>query len=165
VRQMPPPKDRLPRTTVGLWLRALLRGDSDGYRRLVAKLNRGEKGWNDDEPAVVEAACQIVVRQYFSTYKHVSVEVFVTDMRERMAKKTAPPRKEDIEAVIKYALNEGAGAPLQIRRGELHQIRGTVTANISDILRLDAKAVDDLVVGAESVALERGYSPPFVAVS
>jgi hypothetical protein len=44
-----------PSTYVGLWLQALLRGDSEDYRRLVHTLNRGEKGWNDDEPAVVEA--------------------------------------------------------------------------------------------------------------
>src|SRR5689334_23046197 len=75
-----------PRTHVGLWLRALLRRDSEAYRRLVHKLNRGEKGWNADEPAVVEGACQLAVRQFFGTYHHVPIDDFVTDMRSRIAK-------------------------------------------------------------------------------
>jgi hypothetical protein len=150
-----------PRTYVGLWLRALLRGESDDYRRLTHKLNGGEKGWNDDEPAVVEAACQLMVRRYFSSYRHVSITALMSDMRDRIAKQRTPSRQEDMEAVVRDALDEStAAAPSDIKRSELYRIRGAVTVNIADILRLDFEAVDQLVVEAERIAVARGYRPP-----
>jgi hypothetical protein len=33
--------------------------------QLVSTLNGGSRGWNDDEPAVVEAACELTARRYF----------------------------------------------------------------------------------------------------
>jgi hypothetical protein len=149
-----------PRTSVGLWLRAGLRGDNEDYRRLARTLNHGQKGWNDDEPAVVAAACEMAVRRFFATYRHVPVEEFVTDMCERIAKERAPSPQVDMEAVIRAALNENCDVPLDIKRGELLRIRGAVTANITDILKLNADAIDDFVAEAETVAIARGYSPP-----
>jgi hypothetical protein len=149
-----------PGTTMGLWLRALLLGDREGYARLGPLLNRDEKGWNEDEPAVVKAACQLMVREYFRAYKHVSIEAFVADIWDRIAKQRTPPRQEDMETVIRAALNESIEVPPHIRRGELHGIRGAVTANISDILRLDVARIDRLVTEAETTARARGYDPP-----
>jgi hypothetical protein len=149
-----------PYTTVGLWLRALLRGDSEDYRRLVHKLNRGAKGWNDDEPAVVEAACQLAVREFFESRPSVTIEAFVADMCKRISKERTPPRQEDMEAVIRSAQGN-TRVPGDIRRSELLSIRMAVTGNITDILRFDAEQIDLLVSQAESVAVERGYHPPF----
>jgi hypothetical protein len=148
-----------PRTSVGLWLRAGLRGDSEDYRRLARTLNHGQKGWNDDEPAVVAAACEMAVRRFFATYRHVPVEAFVADMLERIAKEMAPS-PQGMEAVIRAALNENSDVPLDIKRGELLRIRGAITANITDILKLNADAIDDFVAEAETVAISRGYDPP-----
>jgi hypothetical protein len=149
-----------PRTTVGLWLRALLLGDGQEYRRLIPMLNRGEKGWNDDEPAVVEAACQLMTQRFFSTYRHVSVEALVADMRNRIAKQQTPPTAEDMMAVIRAARNAGTNVPPHVRRGELQRIQGVVTCNISDILKLDKLAINLLVADSEDIAIARGFSPP-----
>jgi hypothetical protein len=56
----------LPRTFVGRWLRAAMLDRPDERDRLVPTLNRGSvTGWNDDEPAVVQAAAELVLRRFF----------------------------------------------------------------------------------------------------
>jgi hypothetical protein len=149
-----------PRTNVGLWLRAGLRSDREDYTRLGGTLNRGEKGWNEDEPAVVEAACQMAARQYFSSYRHVTIDVFVADMRRRISNGGTPPRQEDMEAVIRAALDDTADVAPVIKPAELFRIRAAVTVNIADILKFDAQAIDQFVAEAECIAIARGYSPP-----
>lgn len=54
-----------PSTAVGVWLRASLLDQRELRRKLTTTLNNGKPGWNDDEPAVVEAACEIAVREFF----------------------------------------------------------------------------------------------------
>jgi hypothetical protein len=156
-----------PRTTVGLWLRAGWRGDDDDSQRLVRQLNRGEKGWNDDEPAVVEAACQLAVRRFFgvvrdrNTGKLVSVQEFVRDMRERLGKQRTPPGQQDMEVVVRAALDDGIDVPPYIRRSELLRIRGDIAFNIIiTVLKLDAQALDQFIAEAEELAMARGYRPP-----
>jgi hypothetical protein len=70
-----------PRTCVGRWLCAGLRGESKDYNRLAHTLNRGQKGWNDDEPAVVEAACEMAVRRFFAAILNPAI----ADVLERIA--------------------------------------------------------------------------------
>jgi hypothetical protein len=156
-----------PRTTVGLWLRAGWRGDHEDHQRLVRQLNRGEKGWNADEPAVVEAACQLAVRRFFGAYRDrdtgtlVSIAEFVRDMRERIGKQRTPPSQEDMEVVIRAALDDSVAVPAHIRRGELLNIRGAVAFNIViSIMELDAQALDRFIAEAEELAMARGYQPP-----
>lgn len=55
-----------PRTFAGRWLREAMLDRRDERDRLVSTLNRGSAtGWNDDEPAVVEAAAELALRRYF----------------------------------------------------------------------------------------------------
>lgn len=55
-----------PRTYVGRWLLALLMHDPELREQLRSTLNGGkETGWNDDEPAVIEAACELAFRLFF----------------------------------------------------------------------------------------------------
>jgi hypothetical protein len=59
-------RSALPRTYVGRSLRAAMLDQQDERDRLVATLNHGSAiGWNDDEPAVVEAAGELVMRCLF----------------------------------------------------------------------------------------------------
>jgi hypothetical protein len=109
-----PERSGSPRTCVGLRLRAGLRGDNADYSRLARMLNRGQKGWNEDEPAVVEAACQMAVQQFFASHGHVPVDAFVADMRQRIAKESMPSRQEDMEVVIRAALSDNASVPLTL---------------------------------------------------
>jgi hypothetical protein len=159
---------RAPRTIVGLWLRANWRGDDEGHQRLDGKLNRGQKGWNDDEPAVVEAVCQLAVRRFFGvvrdrdTGKLVSVEEFVSDLLARISKTRMLFGQEDAEAVIRAALDDSAEVPPHIGRGELLGIRGVAAFSVTQVLKFDAEDCDHLIVEAEDLAIARGYSPPLV---
>jgi hypothetical protein len=72
-----------------------------------------------------------------------------------------PPRQEDMEAVIRAALASEA-LPSSIKRSEAHRIRGAVTGNIVDILKLDERAIDQLIIRAERSAESRGFRPPRV---
>jgi hypothetical protein len=149
-----------PRTYIGLWLRAGWRGDNEEHKRLLKHLNRGEKGWNEDEPAVIEAACQLAVRRLFAEYPHVSIEEFVRDMRERNHKQKTAHGREDMEAVVRAALDDSVSVPPHIRRGELLEIQGAVAFNIISILKFDDQALEHFIVEAEALAMERGYQPP-----
>src|SRR5260370_27852389 len=60
-----PGSSAAPRTHVGRWLRAAMLGQRELRDRLLLTLNGGSKGWNDDEPAVVEVAAELVLRRYF----------------------------------------------------------------------------------------------------
>jgi len=54
----------LPHTYVGRWLRALMLDQRELRDELIATLNNGEAvGWNDDEPAVVVACCELTFRR------------------------------------------------------------------------------------------------------
>ncbi len=150
-----------PRTTAGKFLRATLQGDQEEIQRLAHELNQGHQGWNDDEPAVIEAACQLAARRFFSEYLHVPVEDFVTaDMGDRLSPRMTAPSQHDMEAVIRAALDDGASLPTNIKRADLMRIRGAVTANISGILKLDATEINSLAAQSEHMATACGYDPP-----
>lgn len=68
---------------MGQWLRAVLLGQTELRDRLRPRLNGGDKGWNDDEPAVAEAACELAVGRFFgSSYDVRAVTAFVAELRE-----------------------------------------------------------------------------------
>jgi hypothetical protein len=160
-----------PRTIIGLWLRAGWRGDDEDHQRLVRQLNRGQKGWNEDEPAVIEAACQLAVRRFFAAVRHrdtgqlVSIEEFVSDLRQRTHQHRTPPGQQDVEAVIRAALDDSAEVPAHLGRGALLEIRGGVAFNVFAIMKFDARAIDQFIAEAEDLAMARGYSPPLVMES
>jgi hypothetical protein len=150
-----------PQTYVGLWLRASLLGERDEYRRRAGTLNGGRKGWNDDEPAVVSAACELAVRQFFGTsYEARAISDFVSDMRRKIGCSKTPPGQLDMEALIRTALGEKITDVRYIKRSEILNIQGTVTVNVSDILAFDNQDIDKLLVEAERIARDRGWAPP-----
>jgi hypothetical protein len=56
----------LPRTYIGRWMLASMLDQRELRDRLTATLNGGSRvGWNDDEPAVVEAASELMLRRYY----------------------------------------------------------------------------------------------------
>ena len=56
-----------------------------GARLLNPALNKGKPGWNDDEPAVAEATCELAVREYFGgDYDVRAITSFVSVMRFRI---------------------------------------------------------------------------------
>lgn len=67
-----------------------------------------------------------------------------------------------MEAVIRAALGDPDTDLTGIRRSELLNIRAVISAVASDVLSLDVRAINDLVVRAEKIAVVRGFHPPLV---
>ena len=157
-RQQSPPK---PRTLMGQWLRASVVEDIETRRRLSRKLNGGADGWNDDEPAVVEAACELAVRQFFgSSYDVRAITKFVSEVRGRVQGTQTPINQLETEAVIRSGLGERDVDISDLKRLSLLNIRTIVFVQICINLALDEQAADQLIAEAEHVAFERGWNPP-----
>jgi hypothetical protein len=150
----------VPRTLAGQWMRSGVLEDADTRRRLGRRLNGGKDGWNDDEPAVIEAACELAVRRMFgSAYDVRAITAFVSELRGRVAGSRTPIDQLEAEAVIRAALGEDT-AISDLRRLTLLNVRGLVTARICIVLGLGEQEVNQLIVDAERIAFERGWNPP-----
>lgn len=155
----------LPRTYVGRWLRAAMLDQPDERDRLVATLNRGSAtGWNDDEPAVVEAAAELVLRRFFGPGEADADRLWwlASVTRLGMAEISRPLDEHHAEAVIRSALGEPASGLAALKPGDKHVLRGTAVTIASINMDLDEAAVDDLLREAERIAFERGWHPPLV---
>jgi hypothetical protein len=150
-----------PRTYVGQWLRATLLRQTELRDRLRPKLNGGRQtGWNDDEPAVVEAACERAVGRFFgSDYDVRAITAFAAELREANAN---DPTNDQLktEAVIRLALGEQNVDTQGITPGQKFLIRLAVLAGVVGHLKLSEADVDQLITDAEKVAVERGWDPP-----
>lgn len=150
-----------PRTYMGQWLRALLLRQTELRERLQPKLNGGrETGWNDDEPAVAEAACELAVGRFFGTsYDVRAITAFVALLREATGN---DPKYDQLktEAVIRLALGDRDVDTTGITAGQKYLIRLAVLTLAYGKLRLSEAEVDELVTDAEKIAVERGWNPP-----
>jgi hypothetical protein len=151
----------MPRTNVGRWLRAMLLRQPELRDRLRAELNEGKrKGWNDDEPAVVEAACELAVGRFFGTsYDVRAITEFVAVLREAAAH---DPRYDQLktESVICAALGEKDVDLEGITPGQKYLMRCAVVTLVCGKLRLSEADVDQLITDAEKIAFKRGWKPP-----
>jgi hypothetical protein len=152
-----------PSTVVGRWLRAALLDQRELRRQLTTTLNYGKPGWNDDEPAVVEALCEIAVREYFgSDYEEQAITSFVSQMRSRIHS-VEPPEQLATEAVIRSSLGEADVFADDIKSGRKYVIQISVLGQARIWLGWDEATVDQRIVEAERVAFERGWKPPLAA--
>lgn len=151
----------IPDTYVGQWLRATFLNDRDLRVKLSAHLNGGKPGWNDDEPAVVQAVCELAVHRFFGEgYDVRAVKEFVSEMRSKIARGKTPPAQEAMEAVICSALGEEAPEISTIKGSELLNIRGVAAAAVCALLNLSEPQIDEIIIAGESMARARGWAPP-----
>lgn len=154
-----------PRTFVGRWLRAAMLDQREERDRLVRTLNGGSAtGWNDDEPAVVEAAAELVLRRYFGSRapdpdKEASLSAAVTVGLSEILR---PLGEQHADAVIKSALGARSPAFDALKPGDRHVLRAAVVSIASATMELDEATVDELVREAERNAFERGFHPPLI---
>jgi hypothetical protein len=150
-----------PGTCIGQWLGALLLNDCDLRRKLTAHLNGGKPGWNDDEPAVVQAVCELALQRLFGESRdNRMVTDFVSEMRRKIARGRTPPTQESMEVVIRAALGEQAPEISKLRGSELIYIRGAAAAEVCDSLNLGELQINEMIVAGENIARARGWAPP-----
>ena len=153
----------LPRTCEGQWLRAAMLDRRDERDRLVRTLNSGNAiGCNDDEPAVAEAAAELVAQRYFGPDEPDPGKVArLTDaMAAGLDEISRPLDRRDADAAIWSALGAPSPGFDALSPGDRHVLRSAVVTVASVVMELDEAAVDGLVREAERVAFERGFHPP-----
>jgi hypothetical protein len=153
-----------PRTTAGLWLVATLLGRSESRKLLSGRLNGGRPGWNDDEPAVVESTCELLMGRYFGAdYEVRDVTAFVSMLREASGENLGGGMIR-AEALIRSALGE-AEVDIQdigsLTRLQVHIVASGIAA---ERLGLDERDVGQLVAEAEDLTFAKGRKPPLAAL-
>jgi hypothetical protein len=152
----------VPQTVVGLFLLAAYRREDEERRRLSARLNGGRRGWNLDEPAVVQAVCELAVRRYFGAdYDVRQVTSEVTFVREALlARGRTPHGQLEMEAVVRSALGEADVDVSGISPSVAYWIHMEFAALVGARMDISDQTYGELVAEAEQVAFDRGFSPP-----
>lgn len=149
-----------PGTYVGRWLSALLLNHNDLRRELAVHLNGGKPGWNDDEPAVLQAVCELALQRFFGQSPDTgAVKEFVSEMRRKIARGITPPAQASMEAVIRVALGGEASEISTLKGSELINIRVVVTAAICELLNLGDRQINEMIIAGENMAKARGWAP------
>ena len=148
-----------PQTIVGQWLRALLLDQRELRDELAARLNGGQKGWNRDEPAVVEAVCEILVRRLFPPgVSPGPIASLAADVR-RVAE-GALPAQQAIEALVRAALDGPGPDTPAVPPPQAYRVHVLVIAFVRGRLPLHEAAIDQVILAGERIASERGRHPP-----
>jgi hypothetical protein len=150
-----------PRTNVGLWLQAGFMRQDARRDQLRFALNRGKPGWNDDEPAVVEAVFEVVMRRLFgSGYDLQGVTDFVDKVQ---AVVEGQPHVDQLKAetLIRSALGEVTIDRSGISSGERYILQGVLAGSGVFVMGVvEEAAVNEIIAEGELVAFERGWKPP-----
>jgi hypothetical protein len=159
-----------PRTVIGLWFRAMCLGMTEERDRLSDQLNGGKPGWNDDEPAVLQAASELAARRYFGPKPSAdqvaatAAQVAEADRRgaDLSGRAGSLPDKSYIQAVIRYDIADRPAGWDNIRPSVALHIRGAFIIFV--IMTLDIVfELDQLIRAAEALAFERGMNPPLLS--
>jgi hypothetical protein len=156
-------RSKVPRTCIGQWLRAALLCQQELAGKLSLKINGGTKaGWNnDDEPAVIEAAAELLFPRYFgASYDVRAVTAFAAEIRDGTAGSSRPLPQLEVEAVIRSALGESDVITNDITLNEKVRIYLIALVGTTTRLGIDTAAVARVIVEAEQMAFERGWNPP-----
>ena len=150
-----------PRTCAGRWLRAMYLGQWELRDSFRWTLNNGQKtGWNDDEPALVEAVFELSVRQYFGPdYDVRTVTDYVATLR-MATRDNGTFSQLETEALIRAALGETDVDLSGISRGKRFSIRGPAAVLAIERMGFGEVEVDQLITEAERITFERGWHPP-----
>lgn len=155
----------LPRTYVGRWLRAGMLDQREERDRLVRALNGGSAtGWNDDEPAVVQAAIELVLSRYYGSRAEDpgGLEGLIALVNEALVADSRPHDGEKARAVIQAAAGDDTRGIEMVARMDRYRLRAVTVALASAQLELSDADVDSVLRAAERVAFERGFHPPMV---
>ncbi|HEY1622729.1 MAG TPA: hypothetical protein VGG16_02935 [Streptosporangiaceae bacterium] len=129
----------------------------------TTRLNRGQYGWNQDEPAVVEAACALAVRRLFRMgYNAELVSHYVEEMFGRLetSGNQVPANRGQTQAIIQAGFWDPGAAISGLTPLRLMVMRGLVFIYACASLRMHERAVHRLIVEAERIAFEQGWNPP-----
>jgi hypothetical protein len=152
-----------PQTNIGMFLRSYIFEDDQTRQDLNTKLNGGQRGWNADEPAVVEAVCSLAVRRLFwMGYDAELASRYVEEMFDAMTASPPPANRGQTQAIIQAAFGEPGAVISGLPAQKLMSMRILVFVSVCATLRLrsDERVVNRLIADAEQIAFEQGWNPP-----
>lgn len=153
-----------PRTNVGLWLQAVFLRQHARRDELRDTLNRGVDGWNYDEPAVVQAVFETVMRRLFGRDRDdQAIAEFAGKVRAVM---DGEPEVDQgtAEALIQTALGD-PGADAGINPGQRYVLQALLAGCGVFIMGItDEATVNEIIAEGERVAFEQGWKPPLARV-
>lgn len=149
-----------PRTYVGLWLRAGFLRQRELRKELQVTLNGGKPGWNNDEPAVVEFACQIALRRLFRGGCDASDIAGIVEVMREATGGDSPVDPLKAESMIRDALGEPDIDVKNIDPGQQFRLRYLIAVTAISLLESDEAAIDEIITDSERIAFERGWKPP-----
>jgi hypothetical protein len=151
-----------PRTYVGQLLRAMILRDRELQEEMRRNLNGGNPGWNSDEPAVVELACQRILRLLFAREDAAhSIAEFI-DLLELAAAGNPPIDRPQAEMLIREMIGEPNAEAKNISRSQKFLLQTIMAPSAAFLLELDEGSVDEIIVDSERLAFERGWHPPLI---
>jgi hypothetical protein len=132
--------------------------------KLVTTLNGGVNGWNDDEPAVLEAACELMATRYFGP-EPADHGGDVSDLAGMLAEATAearvPVSQQQAASLIRAALDRTA-PDAGLRPSQAYIFRSYLLSFMTMKLSLSEDEVDAVLREAERIAFDRGRHPNLV---
>jgi hypothetical protein len=130
---------------------------------LVSTLNKGEPiGWNDDEPAVVVACCELAIRQCWPdgpTQTDVEALCALCDAAFTQSG-VKPVSPGSIDAVIRATLRGNDARARGVSSGDSYRISTLLAGLLADQADLSETEVDELIKKAERAAFDRRWHPP-----
>lgn len=159
-----------PRTVVGQWFRAMSLGMTEERDLLSHMLNGGKPGWNDDEPAVIQAASELAARRYFGPTASAdqiataAAQVVEADRRgaDLRGRAGSLPDKTYVQAVLRHDTGDRPAGWDNIRPSVALHIRGAFIVFVVTALDIVFE-LDTLIRDAEALAFARGLNPPRAA--
>jgi len=156
-RDAGPGASDLPRTNVGRWLRATMLDQRELRDKLAKTLNGRAQRWNYGEPAVVQAASELLARGCFGPVPNDEEVAWLAGLICRAVAEDRTVDAQTAEAVITSAL--GSTDVAEVPSDDRFVILTVLAGFLSTWLDLDQATVDKLLGEAERMAFERGAHP------
>jgi hypothetical protein len=158
----PSPRPEQSRTVVGQFLCSAFAGEDERTTFLIRHLNAGKRGFNLDEAAFMEAACELVARQFFgSDYDVRDVSSLVSEIQVTPGDPSGQtPDHLKMESVVRAALGEADVDLTGITPYERMLVHQTLIAFITLKYHWSGRQMLELVIEAEQVTGARGWNPP-----
>jgi hypothetical protein len=147
-----------PGTIAGKWLLAGLLDHRDERDRLAPELKGPRPGLLDDF-SVVETACEIAVRRYFTADYDIRDVTKLAELVRTAWDSDLQLNLMEVEAVIRAALGEHDVDLSGISKGAKLRVELLAAAGVVRWLSLDEPTARKLVVDAEGLAVARGHHP------
>jgi hypothetical protein len=141
---------------VGNWLAAVLQGQHERRDELVTQVSEGPV--RDDDLALLKAACELAVREYFGAdYDVRAVTAFAAEVRRSQG--GFGLGLMEMEAVIRAALGEADVDLSGITPAESGKAGTLAVTHVFQLLEWDESAVNEIVTEAETITFRRGWKP------